>query len=1259
VAEVGNDPLIDCLQETLLAECLSLGGVHTVGADCCDVGDCEVRYDILECPLECEAETRCGERPGCYGGIHDGLLCRSLEDCVGGWKCVPLDKACRDDEPCQDCNEDEDDLREHQCTACRECDDDEFANEDEHAIVPCCPFGLEQRFIANMDGPGYDRLLELFPALKDEGVEREGRASVRYTYSPTGNGTAEVCLAAGVENFPLPAYLAIVVLEPPFGGVIDVIDMPLDELGCVTGEGTIDDILEQALGNVWYVLLDAPTDQTQAIAGPFGRYEDRGGGLRKPRPPKSDKCGEYETTLGGNCRPRLDCTCRNCVDECDFKLEPHTNTALPADFSGVQADDEGRDAFGLVMGFDLSQKLFLITGIDKDLCSALRAKSCALERNTYRRASVEPHAVLTRDELCAPATYDKRLYDTYRVHATERDLSVRLRRASELPIADARNLDGLEALVYAVRANDKKCEDAHVFRPQSYSSEWSALPVRHGYGPGGSTLEQEFRIRVPSAGYYIIVVSYVELKFTRNDTLIDLEDRQALRCVDYKIAVDWAQPECSIDLCGEFDVCHGPRDCDADPHHYAPCQYQCATDYGRCILAEPTDDPHRPPRYDDTHADGYYTPAKRPTRRRRKKTPICAYQPVGAPCLLVEEDATGLNPIGRECFIGECADDHTCEAVGSGGFDCDCACPRQCDNYLDCNDGNATTIDICDQATGVCIHRAAPPPSNETVVAAGPALVRGALELAERDDSVSAEAVAAALDAAELAYTAAAFDVFGARAANGERRAPLCNADVEQRTIEVSAARHAPAAECAAVDVAARCLDGAAAASASGHQWFDRAWRSLDRAARAAQASAGSRTALESACCAQTYYAALADWCGRRDGDSDYWSLAGAEVRRAALGADCVAFDDGHRDRDTNDWVAEQRVVEVWTGDALRAVNVHVVPLARGGGYRASYAVSVRGASVESVDRGANAACSERARALLADSFDPAAVAAELRARTEFAAGTSVGVFHHVLDAADAAAHALPVGVRDSRCVTLGADGPAYCGASARGDVALFDDLRSALPPAAAADALDALDGGVAAVDASTNTRRNTRRVQPRYGASAVIVPPAGLAGADARSLRFVLRNEDCGAAVVLPETRDGRVPLAVRVPADACAAWRWSDEGVALVEDPRAAEGVCRGGVDSGAGECGATDGAAQCASGGGECSVAPRAGGGVPYEFAHRYFTCAACRAADECATDAACAGHACCDERVQRWFEHANAALVYQPTRALRDAVFGADK
>lgn len=1440
-----------CVENTFRGFCES--GTLVPDTQCCKLAQCSATFD--PCP-DCVEETRCGERPGCHGGIHDGLQCQTLEQCVGGYKCVPLAKSCMRDEPCADC--DESGPRAHQCAPCRFCTKKQrkekkwHHDEDEDLALPCCPFAEETRYFVKLTHEGTDN-----------------KATARVTVRDD-----EVCVHVLTLSGPaLPLFLYIADRVDPSDTsdwlAIDLPTVPFDYCGDHPATAAL--ILS---GDSWMEINDNVAMQINGLLVPLTDInvdQDR-----------VNKCGDDELIVGGSCRPRLDCACTNCVDQCDVDVKPDCKTEpwMPPDRVGIASCEV--DAVEHALGFPIAGQKCNGTNdisVDSDLCSVFAKKSCPLAEHEWRLGTLEPHPVDNLTELCSQPAYDSLLYDVYRVYATDRLIKVTLhRRNSLLSATEWQATDPVVPLVYVIDANDK-CKHPTPYQAESvqqhYEDKW-----------GGSVSEKTFVVRVPSIGHYLVVVTSLESAVLPNNQTVSDDERRALRCTEYKISVDYKPVLCpKRELCDKFPPCHGARDCPGDKCD----ENACATAYGRCILADPL------------HPRQGFCPGEQCEQKGGK--PVCKGQPKGTPCIYTKRDKNPFNAIAKLCFVGECNKQGECVEDADGGwsptpkggqptpkhkepegFDCDCHCPRVCESYLDCNDHNSTTIDLCDEATGVCVNRPRPPPTptptptppptpldlnlvcdlstdvlpsdqpiieacsattavngtcvssdpenatapfvcifgflstppgsegtqaaqgicgdnsvcvtavagdpctctappvplcvrnltidneqlvigvecrelgcpqlagvdaseqplldecaapqpaagscnattngcqfsilqrpdiNATVISVGcatgvpatcladgdqcfcdalrgplcrrtvagepvtlvcafppppvndtePARLTGASAnrvhstgVADLDAEPQAQpaVVREALDRAELAYTASVFDVYGG-IVDGAWASPLCSVDVEQRQIAIEARQ--TNAECAAVDLARECLDGAASQQALGHHWFDRAWRSLDRASRAAQHRSDSRQALVAACCASLYYDALAQWCGRRG--EDYWQLGEAKVVRASVGPECVAFDDGHRDRDLNDWVAEQRVVEVWSGEQLRAINVHVVPLARGGGYQSSYAISARGTDVSSLRAGPSAACSERARAVLSSTFDKQALASELSQRTPLAAGTRVAVFHHVLRAADVSAHALPLGVQESFCVSLGSDdsddGASYCPTSAVGDVALFDNTRLTLPPVAegaVGDYYDTLSPSAPNVDNSVNTRAQTRFYAPLFAASAVIVPPPGASGT-ANSLRFVLRNEDCGSAVVLATSAySSSPPLAISVPADACAAWRWSAEGVALVQDAHSNERVCRGGASGGIAECsqGSEEQLAVCSSAGGECSEAPRVAG-VPYEYAARFFQCQSCNTELACSSDKRCANNACCDERTLHWYRYATNAgsdLLYQPKR-----------
>jgi hypothetical protein len=478
-----------------------------------------------------------------------------------------------------------------------------------------------------------------------------------------------------------------------------------------------------------------------------------------------------------------------------------------------------------------------------------------------------------------------------------------------------------------------------------------------------------------------------------------------------------------------------------------------------------------------------------------------------------------------------------------------------------------------------------------------------------------------ALDQAELAFTGYMFSRFGSFDAKGKRVLPLCNADLEKARI---AAKSLPtSACCSALPLTTLCFDGnMGGLMYSGYEWADRAWLALDAAHRSAQ-NGDNEIATGRACCASLYYAQLAQYCGVR---GDLWQLAQSSVVRQSdgVGATLLAFEDGHQDGDLNDFIIEQRVVEIRAQDrSLRALNVHTLPLARGGGFTSSYALlfgGVDAAIAAIVDNGNNtsAACPERDRQLLAAALNVQAVRATAGAVEPIPAGSFVGIVRHVTSTIDS----LPNGVLDHECVTIGGAGPAYC--SRASSATLYANTKQTLPPTNG-DALESLGGAAGAVryrETTVNTQSGTRRVRALFAASATIVFSGNDAAAS--SVVGVLRNQDCGVASLATD-----VPtLALSLPASVADSWRWAAEGVRLIVDPSSSARQCRGGADSGIAQC-TND--AICAFGG-ICSAPPSIVG-VPYPLAYAYFQCQSVE----------------CLEENRAWYLDANArngTLLYVP-------------
>jgi len=554
-------------------------------------------------------------------------------------------------------------------------------------------------------------------------------------------------------------------------------------------------------------------------------------------------------------------------------------------------------------------------------------------------------------------------------------------------------------------------------------------------------------------------------------------------------------------------------------------------------------------------------------------------------------------------------------------FDCDCVCAqRQCHSVNDCPLSTSPTLRrYCDRRTGSCGFIGVPAPTSGVGV-------QSALVAARASDvQLDGTCAPAALDAAERSYTAYAMDRFGSiDRSSGARRPALCGSTVDTLSLAVDSSAPAAlqAACCAASgDWQSTCAEPG---TASGRLWADRAWLALHSAHTRAQAGQ-TLDAARSACCAAWMLAALGSACGRT---RDSWALATTHVvRPSGTGPTIQAYEDGHGDGDTNDWVLYVRRVELRDSrNDLVAANTHTYPLARGGAYRASFALAF-GANGTSAGTPSAAACPDRDRRLAHSVLDQSATRAQLTALATPPAGLFVGTLRHAVGASDGA---LPLGVAAAECATFGAAGTPACAAAGSALVVLYRDTASALP-LLRESAADALADTVAYHEPVVNTQSGTRYQSTLYGASAVaIAPPRSNATA-----RYLLRNLDCGVLVLLGDTSTADSPLAVEVPADGGALWRWSNEGVRLMERPNSTDRVCLSGPLSGSLQC-SNDNVCD----GGVCA-APAARTGVPYPYAAAAADCAARRV--PCPSS-----DACCTDEVQRWYLYAarSSALVYQP-------------
>ena len=1335
-------PLYQCAPRTVQANCTGADAVWNEEFTCCELHQCAF---LDSCNDNCLKETVCGDRPGCYGGVHDGLECRTLADCFGGYKCVPLEKACRNDGFCRDCQLQEDQKRANGCRPCRHCD----------SVADALVIG------ANATGDALRCCLEGQQSIKYTAVLR-GSELENSDYSPDYKRASSGFVGkAMIEWFPdsevafvtlmstnLPAPNDVYTLEFLFSSATPRDDFLVGQPKRFAAESFTDSLktdLDSTLG-LGVILAPFVGNAPQAALG--GRFV-RDSETSRP-------AGSCDAPgAGGSCRARLGCECANCEDECD------TDVILPApiqaaDCNGVEPAYDTSADWSLVFGqFQPEIQPDCAGAVAEKTCKAIVNGTCCLDEGEWRRASLEARRTPTVLAWSnGPMPYDDVHYDLYRIEAAERSVTVKMRRTDSFAAKSLCMAPSTLELLYLIDAT-QKCDNSAAIR-----SDRPALIECDETEPNTFIRTITWHFLMPRRGTYIVVASAIARKKRANGNEVPLGTIRGLACINYRLMYTASQIQCPAALC-ELDACRGARDCDLESCN----DLACATQYGRCALAAPSRGHHHVGENygDDEDGDESSSWSSSPTSSVSTSPSVapdvCAGEPDGVACIVR----------GERCGLGVCASEMCSLEYEAELFECDCHCPRECRTYLDCNDRNPETIDLCEPRNGVCLHRpkpvVAPAPlvcplirsnvseleqpvlaacrntsttgvavngtcsaslacqlgltltdnsdqqvlvectpsaacatadsvctcamfgadvcvrrtsANGTAQAvlectdlnAAPAAAAGlrlfggkaaaatagrasllAFEIEAREGGKLAALVQMALDNAEVAHAAAALDQYG-----GGGGSACAGAAIESRVI-VAGGDAELTDECGSI-AAAQCL-AADSDSHSGAEWLDRAWRSLDRATRAQITEPNSRNALYDACCAQLFYGIVARECGRGSESSE--RLSNVRIERSFdSDSGCVAFDDGHRDRDLNDWVAEQRVVELRdsTSGELVAINVHVRPLARGAGYRSAYTMSLRGTGVASLGTGANAACSERARAVFEHTYNADAVAAALRARrgAEFDAATSVTVRRHVLGAAE-----LPAGVLASQHTTR-LDG------AATSTVPLFADTRTTLPPSAAWLNSRVGGAGVAAaaandeyaifdelarvgapVDASINTRRNTYRVEPLYAASAVIVVPRNSAAQSARSLQFVLENIDCGGAVVLRDVASEPM-LSVVVPNEACAAWRWAAEGVALASDPRDTETrVCRGGHEGGYSECssGDVEAAASCTTSGGLCTQAP-ASEGVPYEAAAEFLACGRCTLPGACSRNSECVDSECCSERVQLWY-----ARVSEPTLVYRAA------
>jgi hypothetical protein len=652
---------------------------------------------------------------------------------------------------------------------------------------------------------------------------------------------------------------------------------------------------------------------------------------------------------------------------------------------------------------------------------------------------------------------------------------------------------------------------------------------------------------------------------------------------------------------------------------------------------------------------------------------VCDGADDGQPCTDSKPNGSGM------CVVGKCKQGRCSTTSSSKTFDCDCVCAPRCHVDSECGDGNPNTDDFCIRNTHQCVHSPAlvhvnrtqptptPTPSNTTTNATTNGTVANASPSPTttslgRSGAVRVTAAAApateadrkcsrvALDSAERAFAAAAMDRSGGFDADGQRMAPICYADeLAQRPVTVSVQQTMTELEskecCGSRELRGYCLGGATTLSRTAQELSNTAFISLDSAHRESQAGAVV-LALRDACCAAMMLESIGAQCGR---EGDLWALANARVVRVEafgdVGARCMAADDGHPDKDLNDFVFELRRVDLFQGARLVAVNLHTMPLAHGGGHTTSLVVATGdGLSLGSA-RIDNNECSERLHSAMPVTESVALLKKELGYRTPaLPAGSFGAVVRHALHN-----DGLPHVVESwTSCTTFGPVGVDYC---QRGEVVpLYENTRWSLP-VSHPDALEWLAESAKQRsvyrELTTNTQRGTRRVRSLYAVSATIVvspPRDGDKPLDVNVVRLLLRNEDCGVTALFDSPQmlgDYEMPLSISVPAAACAGWRWAAEGQPIFAVPSRIEArFCRGGDDSALATCTSTE-ENECAEGG--LCAQPLTAATVPYPHGWQHFQCAA-RGARCDSSPNAIVDPACCTEEVRRWYAHVRPELVY---------------
>jgi hypothetical protein len=932
-------------------------------------------------------------------------------------------------------------------------------------------------------------------------------------------------------------------------------------------------------------------------------------------------------------------TCKPCVF-CDSTHDYSTNTneqtqCCPSSFNAPYRLGCDRTATGGVNTCGLAFSCDCATSGCGDACDAV-ANTVTDPKFSAVCAQVKtlvPHLTLSR-QCCQPVIYGSQEGESTG-GSTDYYLVTASRPVLEFDFTTA--IPEGCTMTFEVVSGVNPCDATATDLTETISS---AAPFFTATFAGGTTPSfntcpsNALSCNLPECGVYLVVITM---------------HCASHQCVPYDFSYVSKKPACPAVLCS-LATCHSSRDCVS-----GSCS-GCSASSGRCLEHN-----MQPPQY---HNDS------------------CADAAPSTSCQILN---------GISCELGSCAVSGsstvaTCTSLAQPmpAYACDCECPIECTGSSDCA-ALPGKVALCDVETGSCVYRQPHTPPSPPVTVMGladpksreRALADGTVALAPLTPSCAQSA----LDAGERAFAAQTMDRFGGFDWNtGASRPALCGTLVDTQFITISAIS-APVglqAQCciSSTGVEGVCFGGAETGNQTGRQWLTQANEMLHNAHIDSQRH-NTLLATERACCAGLIYAALGQACGRTGPTTDAWSLANTYVSRSFNGQSETGtnngpieeyMDDGHLDLDNNDLGGQLRVVELYavenrrslvSGSQLRAINVHSRLLARGGGFTSSYVMLVGNASasgsvvVEQTTTGST--CSNRDKQMAQAVLNVTRTRSDVSRLAPLPGRSFVGVFR------TARSGALPKGIKAAECTTIRLS-PATAGTAncPLGDLAvLYPTTRSALPDATKAILFDRLTETLSTTayrEPTANTQKGTKFQLPVYVVDAsIIVQPLGAVGdiSPTQSIRFALRNEDCGVTVLGPSLAQplqvpllvaSGSPLSVRIPIDG-AGFAWTSEGNSLIVKHDSVARNCIGGADSGVATCSNDE---MCAVGG-TCSAQPvRTGVAYPggwyyYDCLARHIDCSVPADADTSQTR-----KLCCSEKVQRWYMYPdNKDLLYSST------------